>query len=39
MGWLIFAGGTIFGGAIGFSIACIVMINNTRVANREPKKR
>lgn len=39
MGWLIFAGGVIVGGAIGFSIACIVMINNTRVANKEPKKR
>ena len=39
MGWLIFAGGVIVGGAFGFFIACVIMINNTRVANREPKKR
>lgn len=39
MGWLIFAGGVILGGVIGFFIACVIMINNTRVANREPKKR
>lgn len=39
MGWLIFVGGLIVGGAIGFFIACIIMINNTRVVNREPKKR
>ena len=38
MGWLIFAGGVIVGGAVGFFIACVIMINNTRVANREPKK-
>jgi len=38
MGWLIFAGGVIVGGAFGFFIACVIMINNTRVANREPKK-
>ena len=38
MGWLIFAGGVIVGGAVGFFIACVIMINNTRVANRESKK-
>ena len=39
MGWLIFAGGVIVGGAFGFFIACVIMINNTRVVNRKPKKR
>ena len=39
MGWLIFAGGVIVGGAVGFFIACIIMINNTRVGDRNPKKR
>ena len=38
MGWLIFFGGVIVCGAVGFLIACIIMINNTRVADREPKK-
>lgn len=38
MGWLIFASGVIVGGAVGFFIACVIMINNTRVANRESKK-
>lgn len=31
MGWLIFAGGVIVGGAVGFFIACVIMINNIRV--------
>lgn len=39
MGWLIFAGGLILGGVIGLVVACAVMINNTRVANRDTKKR
>lgn len=39
MGWIIFTGGVIVGGAIGFFIACVIMINNTRVADRKPKKR
>ena len=39
MGWLIFAGGLIFGSVIGLIVACAVMINNTRVANRDTKKR
>ena len=39
MGWLIFFGGAIVGGAVGFFIACIIMINNTRVGDRNPKKR
>lgn len=39
MGWLIFAGGVIVGGAFGLVIACIFMINSPKVANRELKKR
>lgn len=39
MGWLIFFGGVIVGGTVGFLIACIFMINSPKVANREPKKR
>lgn len=39
MGWLLFVGGLLVGGTVGLVIACVVMINNTRVANRDTKKR
>ena len=38
MGWLIFAGGVIVGGAFGLVITCVFVINSSKVANREPKK-
>ena len=39
MGWLIFLGGVILGGVVGLVVACVVMINNTRVTSRDTKER
>lgn len=39
MGWLIFAGGVIVGGALGFIGVCIFVINSPSVAERQSKKR
>jgi hypothetical protein len=39
MGWLIFIGGIIVGGALGFVGVCMFVINSPNVADRQSKKR